>query len=170
MGIRIKCGHKGKQTAERQGPEAGILTVWSDSIRVSISYQKINLEAAQRKKVNKRVLKELLPIHCTEKKNLSQLPRFPFFTILLQSWGSECSQEVVLTRQLQLRKRGGGGLRGQDRRGAGTLGREDCTGEAKTFTPCHACSPPHFPLLNVEGSCQALGVCVGCSFAGGRKK
>ena len=98
--------------------------------------------------MNKRVLKELLLIHCThthkkkKEKNLSQLSGFPFFTVLLQSWGSECSQEVVLTRQLRLRKGGGGGLRGQDRRGAGLLGRKDCTGEAKTFTPCHACSPP----------------------------
>lgn len=41
--------------------------------------------------------------------------------------------------------RGGGGLRAQDRRGAGMLGRKDCTGEAKTFTPCHACSPPPKP-------------------------
>lgn len=26
------------------------------------------------------------------------------------------------------------------------LGRKDCTGEVKTFTPCHACSPP--PILS----------------------
>lgn len=41
--------------------------------------------------------------------------------------------------------RGGGGLRAQDRRGAGMLERKDCTREAKTFTPCHACSPPPNP-------------------------
>lgn len=87
MGIRIKCGHKGKQTAERQGPEAGILTVWSDSIRVSIAYQKINLEAAQRKKVNKRVLKELLPIHCTEKKKSFAAFRISIFYHLIAKLG-----------------------------------------------------------------------------------
>lgn len=57
----------------------------------------------EEREVNKRVLKELLPIHCIKKKKIfSQLSEFPFFTVLLQSWGSECSEEVVLTRQLRL--------------------------------------------------------------------
>lgn len=37
-------------------------------------------QAVQRKEeVNRRVLKELLPIHCIKKKIFSQLSGFPFF-------------------------------------------------------------------------------------------
>lgn len=59
---------------------------------------------------------------------------------------------------------------GQDRREAGRLGRKDCTGEAKTFTPCHACSPPPptpSPLPQVRVGrpgrrlVPGMGVCVG---------
>lgn len=48
--------------------------VWGEGKPVS--------QAAQRKEVNKRVLKELVPIHYVKKKIFSQLSGFPFPTTL----------------------------------------------------------------------------------------
>lgn len=106
--------------------------------------------------MNKWVLKELLPIHCTKKnkkpKPNSQLSGFPSFTILLQSWGSECSQEVVLTRQLRLRKGGGGGLRGQDRRElACWVGRTAQGRQRLSLRALHAPRPPTCPPPPAKG-------------------